>query len=67
MAEYHQRRTKSSPLAKGLNVRLGLGQAEDFGALFELPTLLQKLNALETLQNVALGRDGAAPFEAAML
>ena len=35
--------------AQELGVRLGLGQPEDFRALFELPTLLQKLNALETL------------------
>jgi hypothetical protein len=54
-------------LPNRLNVRLCLGQAEDFPALFELPALLQKLNALETLQNVALCRDGAGPFEAAVL
>jgi hypothetical protein len=53
--------------ARGLNVRLRFRQAEDLLALLELAAFLQKFDALETLQNVSLRRDGAGAFEAAML
>jgi hypothetical protein len=50
-----------------LNVRLRLGQADDFLTFLELAALLQKLDALETFQDVPLRRDGAGSFETAML
>jgi hypothetical protein len=50
-----------------LNVRLGLRKTVYFGAFLELATLLQKFDALETLQDVSLRRDGAGSFETAML
>ena len=50
-----------------LSVRLRLAQSDDLVAGFELTPLFEKLNALETFQNVALCGNGADAFEAAML
>jgi hypothetical protein len=50
-----------------LLVRLGLAQADDFVTLLVLAAGLEDFDALETLQDVALGGDGALTFEAAML
>jgi len=50
-----------------LGVRLCLGEADDFAAVFPLAALLQKLDPLETLQDVAFSDDRAGSFKAAML
>jgi hypothetical protein len=53
--------------APPLIVRLGLRKTDDFLPGLELPALLEKIDPLETLQNVALGDDGTLAFETAML
>jgi hypothetical protein len=53
--------------AQGLNVRLGLGQIHHAAALFPRAALFEQVDALETLENVALGCDGTGGTEAAML
>ncbi len=50
-----------------LGVGLGFGKAHDFAAFLPLPAFLEQLDALETLQDIAFGRDGAGAFETAML
>lgn len=50
-----------------LNVRFRFRQAEHLAALFPLPALFEQFNALETLQDIAFGRDRAGAFQAAML
>ena len=57
--------TSTSQLA--LSVGLGLGQADDFAAVFPLAALFEQLDSLEALQDVALGDDGAGSFYAAVL
>ena len=44
-----------------LRVRLGLRKADDLGAVFPQTALLEQLDALETLQDISFGRDGAGP------
>jgi hypothetical protein len=53
--------------AHASHVRLGLRQADYFSAFLPLSALLQEIDALETFQDVAFGRDGAGAFQAAML
>src|SRR5438067_3635744 len=50
-----------------LHVGLGLAQADDFVARFELAALFEQLDSLETFKHVAFGGDGAGAFETAML
>ena len=45
-----------------LRVWLGLRKADDFRAFLELAALFQELDALETLQDVSFGGDGAGSF-----
>ena len=45
-----------------LNVRLGFRKANDFSTFLPLPALLQQFHALEALQDVAPGGDGAGAF-----
>jgi hypothetical protein len=47
---------------RSLHVRLGFRKANDFSAFLPLPTLLQQFHALEALQDVAPGGDGAGTF-----
>ena len=54
-------------VAGELFVWLGLAETDHLVALLVETTLLEDFDALETLQNVALGGDGALTFEAAML
>jgi len=51
----------------GLNVGLGLGQVHHAAAFFPDAALFEQVDALETLEDVALGCDGAGGTEAAML
>ena len=44
------------------NVGLGLRQADDFLAVLPLAAFLQKLDALEAFQDIALGCNGASAF-----
>jgi hypothetical protein len=64
-------RTKATgitdPGYSDLNVRLGLREADDLLAFFKLAAFLQEFDALETLQDVPLRRDGAGSFKTAML
>jgi hypothetical protein len=50
-----------------LSVGLGLRQVHHAATLFPLSALFEQINALETFQNVALGRNGAGGTKAAML
>ena len=50
-----------------LSVRLGFRKTDYFAAFFPLAALFEQLDPLKTLQNVALGDDGAGSSEAAML
>ncbi len=50
-----------------LNVGFGLAQTLDAVAGLPLTALLQDLNALETLENVAFNLDAAGGFKAGML
>lgn len=43
-----------------LLLRQGLGEADGALAVFPLPALLHELHAFKTLQNTALGTNGAA-------
>src|SRR2546423_12819694 len=54
-----RKRLRRTVRARGLNVRLGFRQADDFLALLELAALFQKFDALETFQDVSLRRNGA--------
>lgn len=45
-----------------LHVGLCLWQADHFLTVLPMTPFLEKLNALEAFQYVALGRDGAGPF-----
>ena len=58
---------QTSQLLNGLNVRLGLGKADNLAVFLPLTSLLEQFDAFEALQNVALSSDGAGAFEAAML
>ena len=42
-------------------------ETDHFIALLPLATAFENFDALETLENVTLGRDGAGPFKTAML
>ena len=44
-----------------------LAQADHLVPSLELTALLEKLNTLEALENVAFGRNSTGPFETAML
>lgn len=57
----------SQLLNSPLRVGLGLGQANDFAALFPLAAFLEQLDPLETLQDVALSDDRAGSSKTAML
>jgi hypothetical protein len=46
-------------LAMTLCVGLGLGKPKDFAVFLPLPAFLKQLDALETLQNIALCGNGA--------
>ena len=50
-----------------LRVGFRLRKAHHFGAFLPLTAFLQKFHPLETLQDISFGRDGAGPFETAML
>src|ERR1700677_4767894 len=50
-----------------LSVGLRLGQVHHAAALFPHATLFEQVDAFETLEDVALGCDGAGRTEAAML
>ena len=50
-----------------LRVRLRLAQGEHLVAVLPLAALLEHLHALETLEDIALCRDGCGTFETAML
>jgi hypothetical protein len=50
-----------------LSVGLGLRQVHHAATLFPLSALFEQVNALETLQDVAFGRNGAGGTKAAML
>ena len=50
-----------------LNIGLGFRQADDFAAVLPLAPFFQQLDAFETLQHIAFGRDGAGAFQTAML
>ncbi len=52
---------------ESLRVRARLAQTEHAVAFLPLATTLENFHALETLKNVALGRDGAGTFKTAML
>jgi hypothetical protein len=52
---------------KGSTLVLGLWQADRGAAGFPFATLLEKLDALEALENGAFAADGGACFEAVML
>jgi hypothetical protein len=54
-------------LPSDLSVGLGLRQVHHAAALFPHAALLEQVDALETLEDVALGCDGAGGTEAAML
>ena len=59
---------RASDRARGRSsLRLGLGETNRAAALFPLTTLLEKLDALVTLQDAALGTDAAGLFEAGVL
>jgi hypothetical protein len=49
-------------LALRLNVRFCFRKTDNFAALFPLASLLQQFDALETLQNITLGGNGARAF-----
>src|SRR6266404_2501262 len=66
MVRFHSPITSHHSLVR-LDIRLGLRKAENFCAFLKLAALLQKLDALETLQDVPFRRDGAGSFETAML
>jgi hypothetical protein len=53
--------------SSGLGVGLGLAEAEHAIAFLPLATLLEDFDALEALENIPLGGDGAGTFETAML
>ena len=57
----------SQPSPAVLSVRFGLRQTDDLRALFPLAAFLEQLYTLEAFQDVSFGRDGAGPFETAML
>jgi hypothetical protein len=57
----------SGKTGKALGVRLRLAQAKGAIAGLELAALLEQLDALETLEDIALHGDGAASFETTML
>jgi hypothetical protein len=70
--ETHGRLTRIStlPLNRSLpesNIRLGLRQSDHLAALLPLPALLQQIDPLESLQDIAFRGDGAGAFETAML
>jgi len=52
---------------RALRVWLRFGQANDFAAFFPLAALLEQLDPLETLQNVAFRNDRAGSSKAAVL
>lgn len=52
---------------RGLGVGLGLGQVHHAATLSPLAALFEQVDALETLENVALGCNGAGGTKAAML
>src|SRR3954454_21595907 len=58
---------RQSAVATGLDVGLGLRQAEDLLAGLPLAALLEQLDPFETFQNVSFRGDGAGAFETAML
>jgi hypothetical protein len=55
------------PLPRALIFRLRLWQSNHSLALFELPALFHKLDALESLQHATLGFDCALALKAWML
>ena len=58
---------REEPPPADLDVGLGLGQVHHAAPLFPLAALFEQIDALETLENVALGCDGTGGTEAAML
>ena len=58
---------RSTYRQRTLNVGLGLGQVHHAAALFPNAALFEQIDALETLENVALGCNGAGGTKAAVL